>query len=97
MSVMASNGQVKATAGKDAGAPPPRTEESNIPAQASTPSKIFTGGEQGFVPLTLDKVEQLSHNTKKFRFKFPAEESVSGLAITCMTGVPSCGGVVLTV
>lgn len=29
----------------------------------------------------LDQVETINHNTKKFRFKFPEEESVSGLNV----------------
>jgi NAD(P)H-flavin reductase len=48
---------------------------------ANEPSKVFKGGEQGFVPLTLDKVEDINHNTKKFRFKFEDPEAVSGLHI----------------
>ena len=62
-------------------APPSKAEEKKVPAQASNPSKVFTGGDQGFVPITLDKVEDINHNTKKFRFKFEDEKSVSGLSI----------------
>lgn len=46
------------------------------------PSKCFTGGDQGFVSLVLDHVENVNHNTKKFRFKLNEEDAVSGLPIT---------------
>lgn len=49
--------------------------------EAREPAKVFKGGEQGFVPLTLDKVEDINHNTKKFRFKFEDQEAVSGLHV----------------
>lgn len=48
---------------------------------AATAKKALTGGEQGFIPLTLEKVEDVSHNTKKFRFKLPEDDMVSGLHI----------------
>lgn len=41
----------------------------------------FTGGDQGFVSLKLDSVENLSHNTKKLRFALPEEDQVSGLKV----------------
>lgn len=62
-------------------APASREEAKNVPAKASQPSKVFTGGDQGFVGLVLDKVEDINHNTKKFRFKFDDKEAVSGLSI----------------
>lgn len=43
--------------------------------------KAFTGGEQGWVSLELENVENVNHNTKKFRFKLPEEDDVSGLAV----------------
>jgi len=43
--------------------------------------KALTGGEQGFVSLQLDEVENVNHNTKRFRFKLPEEDMVSGLHI----------------
>ena len=33
--------------------------------------------------LVLDSVEQVNHNTKKFRFHLPEEDSVSGLNVAC--------------
>lgn len=48
------------------------------PVQVKEPSKpAFTG--QGFFNLTLQSVEDISHNTKKFRFALPEEDQVSGL------------------
>ncbi|KAL8749355.1 MAG: hypothetical protein Q9199_007736 [Rusavskia elegans] len=49
---------------------------SDKPAQ-----KTFTGGEQGWVDLKLESVEELNHNTKKFRFALPDKDDVSGLEI----------------
>ena len=43
----------------------------------------FKGGDQGFVDLRLTEVENVSHNTKKFRFALPEEGDVSGLKIAC--------------
>ncbi len=62
-------------------APASKNEEKAVPAKAATPLKVFTGGDQGFIPLTLDKVEDLTHNTKRFRFKFEEKDAVSGLTI----------------
>lgn len=45
--------------------------------------KVFTGGDQGFIDLKLANIENLSHNTKRFRFEFPDQESISGLHIAC--------------
>ncbi|CAN8100899.1 unnamed protein product [Discula destructiva] len=43
--------------------------------------KALTGGDQGFVSLKLDDVEIVNHNTKKFRFKLPEDDQVSGLSV----------------
>lgn len=43
--------------------------------------KALTGGEQGFVSLKLEDVENVNHNTKKFRFKLPEDDMVSGLEV----------------
>lgn len=45
------------------------------------PKKAFTGGDQGFIDLKLEKVENINHNTKKFIFSLPEEDQVSGLSI----------------
>ena len=59
----------------------PAIAQKEKPAAASAPTKIFTGGDQGFIGLTLDQVEDINHNTKKFRFKFDSEDAVSGLNV----------------
>jgi cytochrome-b5 reductase len=45
--------------------------------------KAFTGGEQGFVSLMLEKSEIVNHNTKKLTFKLPEEDMESGLPVAC--------------
>lgn len=50
-------------------------------AESVASKSAFTGGEQGWISLKLDKVENINHNTKKFRFALPEEDQVSGLVI----------------
>ena len=69
------------TRGQGTAAEASEKAEQNVPAQTSEPSKIFIGGDQGFLPLALDKIEEINHNTKRFRFKFEDAEAVSGLTI----------------
>jgi cytochrome-b5 reductase len=45
--------------------------------------KAFTGGEQGFVSLVLEKSEIVNHNTKKLTFKLPEPDMESGLPVAC--------------
>lgn len=45
--------------------------------------KVFVGGDQGWVDLKLASVENLSSNTKRFRFEFEDKEAVSGLHVAC--------------
>lgn len=54
-------------------------------ADKSSPpaNKVFKGGDQGFVSLLLEQVEDINHNTKRFRFKLPDENDVSGLQVAC--------------
>lgn len=52
-----------------------------LPAGAGGVKKALTGGDQGFVSLKLEDVEIVNHNTKKFRFKLPENDMVSGLAV----------------
>ncbi len=66
--------------------PASKNEEKNIPAKTGAgtgiaPVKAFTGGDQGFISLLLESVENVSHNTKKFRFKLNDEDSTSGLPV----------------
>jgi cytochrome-b5 reductase len=50
-------------------------------AEGVTGKAAFTGGDQGFISLKLESVENINHNTKKFRFALPEEDQVSGLKI----------------
>ncbi|KAI9830005.1 MAG: NADH-cytochrome b5 reductase [Phylliscum demangeonii] len=61
--------------------PHPREEQKNVRALSSDPRAVFTGGEQGWVDLKLQKVETLNHNTKRFRFLLPEEDDISGLKV----------------
>ena len=64
--------------------PHPSREGQNIPATTGAPAKAaFTGGEQGFVSLLLEKSEIINHNTKKLVFKLPEDDMESGLAVAC--------------
>ncbi|KAF2429430.1 ferredoxin reductase-like protein [Tothia fuscella] len=59
-----------------------RKNEIEAEAPSSLPStKVFTGGDQGFISLKLQEVENINHNTKKLRFGFEDENAVSGLVI----------------
>ena len=59
-----------------------KTVPSSAPPSASAPQAAsFTGGEQGFIDLKLESVEELSHNTKKYRFALPNKDEVSGLQV----------------
>ncbi|KAI4137356.1 MAG: hypothetical protein L6R39_007332 [Caloplaca ligustica] len=44
-------------------------------------NKTFTGGDQGWLDLKLESVEEVSDNTKRFRFALPDKDDVSGLQI----------------
>ncbi|OAA68193.1 Riboflavin synthase-like beta-barrel [Niveomyces insectorum RCEF 264] len=46
---------------------------------ADAATAVFKGGDQGFFPLEVAEVDQVSHNTKLVRFKLPAPDQVSGL------------------
>ena len=73
---------------------PDRKPTSSAPASAKgssiseahpvsdTPApKTFLGGDQGFIDLKLESVEQVNHNVKQFRFALPTDEHVSGLSV----------------
>jgi cytochrome-b5 reductase len=51
----------------------------NQPGSQGKPA--FTGGDQGWISLKLDSVENINHNTKKLRFALPESDDVSGLKI----------------
>ena len=66
-----------------AGNAPPSEEAQKIPASSGQAAKAaFTGGEQGFLSLKLDKSEIINHNTKKLTFLLPEEEMESGLHLS---------------
>lgn len=65
------------------GAAPPSAEESKIPASTGEAKKAFTGGDQGFLSLVLEKSEIVNHNTKKLTFKLPEDDQESGLSVAC--------------
>jgi len=74
------------TSPSSAQAPPSAAEQETVPAtpspSASAPqTATFTGGDQGFIDLKLESVEEINHNTKKFRFALPNKDDVSGLQI----------------
>ena len=51
-------------------------------AIAKAPAKpAFTGGDQGFISLVLEKSEIVNHNTKKLTFKLPEDDMESGLPV----------------
>lgn len=50
-------------------------------ADSATAKKALTGGDQGFISLKLESVENINHNTKKFRFLLPESDQVSGLTV----------------
>ena len=62
------------------GTPTAKKIESKV-VPASQAKKAFTGGDQGFVSLKLSEVENVNHNTKRFRFELPEEDMVSGLSV----------------
>ncbi|KAI9753844.1 MAG: DNA repair protein rad50 [Chaenotheca gracillima] len=62
-------------------APASKDEAVNVAEGTGKPKPAFTGGEQGFIGLKLDKVEEVSHNTKRLRFLLPEPDMVSGLTV----------------
>lgn len=65
-----------------AGAAPPSREAEKIPSGSTGPAKLaFTGGEQGFLSLKLEKSEIVNHNTKKLTFSLPESDMESGLPV----------------
>ncbi|KAL8916862.1 MAG: hypothetical protein Q9172_006079 [Xanthocarpia lactea] len=51
------------------------------PLSDKTAQKTFKGGDQGWLDLKLESVEQINHNTKKLRFALPDKDDVSGLQV----------------
>ncbi|CRK33968.1 hypothetical protein BN1723_018534, partial [Verticillium longisporum] len=68
------------------GAPAAKKAEAKIKDAAAdltnaTTKKALNGVDQGFVSLALENVEIVNHNTKRFRFKLPEDDQVSGLSV----------------
>ncbi|KAL1845338.1 hypothetical protein VTK73DRAFT_653 [Phialemonium thermophilum] len=64
------------------GTPAAKKAEAKVAsAVGGEPKKAFTGGDQGFLSLQLAEVHPVNHNTKRFRFKLPEEDMVSGLHV----------------
>ncbi|PVI02936.1 ferredoxin reductase-like protein [Periconia macrospinosa] len=53
----------------------------DIHADSGEPQKVFGRGP-AFVSLPLESVQEVNHNTKHLRFRFPKEDNVSGLTVT---------------
>ena len=76
--------------------PASKEEQKNLPAKAGdrttdTPApKAFIGGDQGFLDLKLSNIENVNHNTKRFRFDLPEKEQVSGLDVACKCSQLAC-------
>ncbi|KAK2608092.1 hypothetical protein N8I77_006726 [Diaporthe amygdali] len=51
-------------------------------AESGEPKKIFPRPGPSFTRLTLEKAEDVNHNTKRLRFALPGENDVSGLPLT---------------
>jgi cytochrome-b5 reductase len=60
---------------------PKLSAAANAATGVPTDKKAFTEGDQGFIPLKLETVEDVNHNTKRFRFKLPEDDMVSGLVV----------------
>ncbi|MCJ1309793.1 NADH-cytochrome b5 reductase [Agyrium rufum] len=52
-----------------------------ISANVKASKSAFTGGDQGWIDLKLESVEEINHNTKKFRFALPEKDQTSGLTV----------------
>ncbi|KAG6360959.1 hypothetical protein INS49_012027 [Diaporthe citri] len=51
-------------------------------AESGEPKKIFPRPGPSFTRLTLEKAEDVNHNTKRLRFALPEENAVTGLPLT---------------
>jgi len=58
-----------------------KVAEAKAKVEGAVGKKAFTGGDQGFISLKLESVENVNHNTKRFRFELPEGDQVSGLRI----------------
>lgn len=84
-------GPKAAEPGKKLPTPAEHKVDSDAQNKGKTPNSTFKGGDQGFIDLMLESVEEINHNTKKLRFALPDKDDVSGLHIACMSGLGSLG------
>ena len=78
-------GPKAAQPGKKLPTPAEHKDDSDAQNKGKSANSTFKGGDQGFVDLMLESVEEISHNTKKLRFALPNKDDVSGLHIACMS------------
>ena len=73
------------TSDKSKKLPPPgeHKDDSDVQNKGKSSNAAFKGGDQGFIGLKLESIEEINHNTKKFRFALPNPDDVSGLHIAC--------------
>ncbi|ERS99239.1 hypothetical protein HMPREF1624_04437 [Sporothrix schenckii ATCC 58251] len=50
-----------------------------VGAAKQAAKEAFRGGDQGFVPLTVESVDVVNHNTKLVRFKLPEPDQIAGM------------------
>ncbi|KAJ4292578.1 NADH-cytochrome b5 reductase [Kalmusia sp. IMI 367209] len=60
---------------------PSLADAQKIAASTGPAKPAFTGGEQGFLSLKLEKSEIVNHNTKKLTFSLPEDDMESGLHV----------------
>ena len=66
------------------------TADSETTKTSAPKGKTFTGGDQGWIDLKLEHVENVNKNVKKFRFALPNEDDVSGLRVACTSYCRNC-------
>jgi len=69
--------------GKKLPGPAEHKDDSDAQNKGKPGNAAFKGGDQGFISLMLEKVEEINYNTKKYRFALPEKDDVSGLHIAC--------------
>ncbi len=77
--------------GKKFPGPAEHQDDSDAQNKGKPGNAAFKGGEQGFISLMLEKVEEINYNTKKYRFALPEKDDVSGLHIACAYDGPRDG------
>ena len=60
------------------------TRRTSYGPEIGKPGKVFGGMGSSWVELKLAESENINHNVKRLRFKFPNAEDISGLTVNCM-------------